>query len=79
MPWRPVPSSRRLTQPRLRTVAVPALPDCDITHAFYTHRDAAEADLSRIVDSKFGYENCWGFMPRVARLKGVEKDLVPVG
>lgn len=28
--------------------------------------------------SKFGFER-WGFMPRVARLEGVEKDLVLVG
>lgn len=31
-----------------------------------------------LFEKKFGFER-WGFMPRVARLEGVEKDLVLVG
>jgi L-amino acid N-acyltransferase YncA len=38
----------------------------------------ASNDASIRLFEKFGFEH-WGFMPRVARLEGVEKDLVLVG
>jgi phosphinothricin acetyltransferase len=38
----------------------------------------ASNDASIRLFKKFGFEQ-WGFMPRVARLEGIEKDLVLVG
>lgn len=60
----------------LLTQAIQQAPVLDIETLTATIFASNEASI-RLFD-KFGFER-WGFMPRVARLEGVEKDLILVG